>query len=354
MNITSSPRITVAIPTRNRADMLRGCIQSVLDQTFSDFEVVVSDNASTDNTAEVVASFEDPRIHYSPLESNIGLWGNLSRCFSLGTAPYVCILPDDDYMLPRNLERKVESLDRNPEAGMVHSAFQLLMVHPDQTEELQENVDHVHGSVDRIDPGDAVIRHLLTESYFLNFSGAALRRSVVRDEHFDAREGAAADLGVCLRIARKAAVAFLTEPLVVYRLHPGAGSVQDGVWEFETGTYRPTLASIAETKRPKEIFLATYGREMTDLREVRSASRRYALKALLYVLKLKSDPTRSRRERFRVLWDAVRIDPSILLQRPAIRYLASTVLGPRGLKLARHVATPDRKDRDPSRDTPVR
>src|SRR5918996_2625301 len=262
MSTPSSPRVTVAIPTRNRADMLRGCIQSVLDQTFTDFEVVVSDNASTDNTEEVVGSFQDPRIHYSPLDSNIGLWGNLSRCFRLGTAPYVCILPDDDYMLPLNLERKSESLDRNPEVGMVHSAFQLLMVYPDQTEELRENVDHVHGSVDRIDPGGAVIRSLLTEAYFLNFSGAVIRRSVVADEQFDGDEGAAADLGVCLRIARKAAVAYLAEPLVVYRLHPGAGSVQDGVWEFETGTYGPTLASIAQTKRPKEVFLATYGREM--------------------------------------------------------------------------------------------
>jgi hypothetical protein len=302
----------------------------------------------------VVASFQDPRINYSPLDSNIGLWGNLSRGFSLGSAPYLSILCDDDFMLPGNLERKVETLDRNPEVSMVHSAFQLLMVHPDQTEELNENVNHVHGSIDRIDPGDAVIRHLLTESYFLNFSGAAIRRSLVGDERFDAREGAAADLGVCLRIARKGAIAFLAEPLVVYRLHPGAGSVQDGVWEFETGAYQPTLASIAETKRPKKVFLATYGREMTDLREVKSASRRYALKALLYVLKLKSDPTRSRRERFGVLWDAVRIDASILLKRPAIRYLASTVLGSRGLKLARHVARRDRKDSEPSRDTSVR
>jgi glycosyltransferase involved in cell wall biosynthesis len=347
MSNTSSPRITVAIPTRNRAELLRGCLQSVLDQTFTDFEIVVSDNASTDHTAEVVASFQDPRIHYSPLASNVGLYGNLSRCFRLGTAPYLSILCDDDFMLPRNLERKVESLDRDPEVGMAHSAFQLMMIRPDQTEVLNENVSYMHGSTDSVEPGDVMVRRLLTESYFITFSGGLMRRSLVAEEQFDERDGIAADLGVCLRIARQGSVAFLAEPLVVYRLHPGAGSVLDGVWEFETGTYRPTLASIAQTKRPKERFLAMYGGEMTDLREVRSASRRYALRALLYVLKLKSDASRSRRERFRVLWDAIRIDPSILLRRPALRYLGSTVLGSRRRGLVRHIKRSRRKQGSP-------
>ena len=342
MSTASSPRVTVAIPTRNRAEMLRGCLQSVLDQTFTDFEIVVSDNASTDHTAEVVASFKDPRIHYSPLDSNIGLYGNLSRGFRLGTAPYLSILCDDDFMLPRNLERKVESLDQNPEVGMVNSSFQLMMIRPDKTEELRDNVNHVHGSTDQVDPGHVVIRRLLTESYFLNFSGALIRRPLVANEQFDERDGAAADLGVCLRIARQAAIAFLSEPLVVYRLHPDAGSVQDGVWEFETGTYRPTLASITLTKRPKERFLAEYGHEFSDLREVRTATRGYARKAVLYMLKVKSDSALSRSERLRVLWDAARIDASILVKRPAIRYLASTVLGSRGRRLVRRVAKRNR------------
>jgi glycosyltransferase involved in cell wall biosynthesis len=350
MSTLSSPRITVAIPTRNRPDLLRGCLQSVLDQTFTDFEIVVSDNASTDDTAEVVAAFGDPRIHYSPLDSNIGLYGNLSRCLSLGTTPYVSILCDDDYMLPRNLECKIDQLERRAEVGMVHSGFHLMMVHPDQTEELRENVNHVHGSTDQVDSGHAVVRRMLTESYFLNFSGALIRRELVVDDQFDERDGAAADLGLCLRIAHKAAVAFLAEPLVVYRLHPGAVGVQDGLWEFETGAYRPTFTSVALTKLPKQRFLARYGEEIADRRETQKASREYALKAILYVLKLRSDPDRSRREGLRVLREAAAIDRSVLLQAPAIRYFATTLVGPRGRGLARRA----RKKQGSPRSSSVR
>lgn len=108
------PAVTVCIPTYNRRELLSRSLQSVLDQSLEDAEIIISDNASTDDTEEYVRSIGDPRVRYSRLPSNIGLFGNLSRCLSLGTGRYRVMLPDDDSMLPGNLEAKVRFLDANP------------------------------------------------------------------------------------------------------------------------------------------------------------------------------------------------------------------------------------------------
>jgi len=333
MNDLRIPRVTVAIPTRNRAELLKGCIQSVLDQTFADIEIIVSDNASTDETADVVASSEDPRIHYSPLEEDIGLYGNLSRCLHLGRAPYLTIVPDDDYMLPRNLERKAEVLDRHPDVGIVHSSFHLLIDNPDGSQVLHEDVNQVGASSDMIESGTVVARRLLSQPYFINFTGALIRRSVVRDDSFEAADGPAADLGLCLRIARKASVAFLAESLVGCRLHSDAGSVRDGIYEFTNGVYRPSLASVAITHLPKERFLARYGAEFDDQGKVRIASRRYRREALRYAIRLRSTPNRTGRDALAVLRAAVRVDRAVLMRPFAFRFLATSLLGVRGRRL---------------------
>jgi glycosyltransferase involved in cell wall biosynthesis len=110
--------------------MLGDAIRSVLDQSFTNFEVFVSDNASTDDTAEVVASFDDPRVRYVRNDTNLGPLANMSRGFALGEAPLVTILPDDDLMLPGCLERKVRLLEEDTRIGLVHSAYWLVHLGP--------------------------------------------------------------------------------------------------------------------------------------------------------------------------------------------------------------------------------
>jgi glycosyltransferase involved in cell wall biosynthesis len=109
-------RVTVAIPTRNRADFLREAIQSVLDQTWQDFEILVSDNASTDDTSEVVAGFKDPRIRYYRHSQNIGMTANFRSAVEMVHTEFVATLPDDDLFLPSHLQNAIEALDAFPAA----------------------------------------------------------------------------------------------------------------------------------------------------------------------------------------------------------------------------------------------
>ncbi len=102
-NLEKRPKISVIILTYNRAKLLPGAIKSVLNQTFSDFELIIINNASTDNTEEVIKSFNDPRIIYKEnTENNVLRARNIG--FDLASGKYVVPLDDDDEFLPDALE----------------------------------------------------------------------------------------------------------------------------------------------------------------------------------------------------------------------------------------------------------
>lgn len=125
------PLVSICVPTYNRATTLKQTIQAVLNQIFQDWELVICDDASSDDTAKTVASFLDPRIRYYKNEKNLGLYPNWNRCISLASGKYVAIYHDHDHYLPSIVERSVKLLERHPEASFVHTA--LLMVDDERT-----------------------------------------------------------------------------------------------------------------------------------------------------------------------------------------------------------------------------
>ncbi|MDP1842870.1 MAG: glycosyltransferase family 2 protein [Sediminibacterium sp.] len=96
-------QITVVIPTYNRPDFLKKAIESVLQQTFQDFTIFISDNASTKETAEVVNNFNDNRIIYHRHIENIGMQGNWKFCLENAPGNNIALLEDDNYFLPNHL-----------------------------------------------------------------------------------------------------------------------------------------------------------------------------------------------------------------------------------------------------------
>jgi glycosyltransferase involved in cell wall biosynthesis len=113
-------RVSVVIPAYNYARFLGETIQSVLDQTFRDFELIVVDDGSTDNTMEVVSSFKDNRIQYI-YQENGGLSSARNTGIKASKGEYIAFLDSDDIWLPENLELKVKLLDSHPDAGLVCS-----------------------------------------------------------------------------------------------------------------------------------------------------------------------------------------------------------------------------------------
>ena len=105
-------KFSICIPNYNYEAYLGRTIQSVLAQTYSDFEIVVSDNASTDKSVQVVQSFSDPRITLRVNACNIGFAGNLDRAARMATGDYLILLSSDDLLLPTALATYSQILER--------------------------------------------------------------------------------------------------------------------------------------------------------------------------------------------------------------------------------------------------
>lgn len=90
--MAEKPTVSVIIPTYNRAPLLGRAVQSVLNQTYQDFEVIVVDDASLDNTEEVVRHFADPRIHYLRHEENRGTAASRNTAIKIDRGEYVAFL----------------------------------------------------------------------------------------------------------------------------------------------------------------------------------------------------------------------------------------------------------------------
>lgn len=104
------PLITIAIPTFNRAALLRDCVRTALAQTYDRFEVLVSDNASTDGTPDVLRSFNDGRLRVVRQQTNIGLLPNWNACLAEARGAYIVFVSDDDRIAPSFLELAVRTM----------------------------------------------------------------------------------------------------------------------------------------------------------------------------------------------------------------------------------------------------
>lgn len=113
-----APTVSVIVPARNAARWLADTIDSVLVQTFADFELLVVDDASTDETAAVAGAVRDPRLHLIVLPRNVGAAGARNAGIEAARGEFLAFLDADDLALPDRLERQVAFLRRHPEIGL--------------------------------------------------------------------------------------------------------------------------------------------------------------------------------------------------------------------------------------------
>jgi glycosyltransferase involved in cell wall biosynthesis len=116
---TANPMVTIAIPTFNRASWLRDCVRLALKQSYGRFEVLVSDNASSDETALVLDQFRDERLRVVRQPQNLGATANWNACLAEAKGEYIVFVPDDDRIAPWLLERCIALVRSEPRVPIV-------------------------------------------------------------------------------------------------------------------------------------------------------------------------------------------------------------------------------------------
>src|SRR4030043_97742 len=256
-------KVSVIIPTYNRAQTLAEAIDSVLSQTFKDFELIVVDNYSTDATESVVNAYTDRRIRYFKNQNN-GLV-SINRNFGIEKShgEYIAFLDDDDLWLPEKIARQVPLLDSNTELGLVYTDCYIIDVSGTAREKTYfASTKPIRGSV---------LSELLRNNSVPLSTVISKREVLDKVGVFNPAYRIAQDYDLWLRIAQYYPIDFIEQPLVKYRLHRESVSMKNhllnykedlqirGNWLKKNPDLKKELGGRCKAVKYWSIFLGTLG-----------------------------------------------------------------------------------------------
>ena len=219
-----NPLVSICIPTYERPHFLRKALESCLAQTYSNFEIIITDNSATDDSRRVAYSFSDARIKYTKNASNIGAMASTQKAIKLAAGVYINVLMDDDRILPQFLEKTVVALEEHQSCGVAMVPLAVIdkygrpftprvyLFH-----KLKERYRYstISGLAERCD----ILLDFLTSDYpccvlsGILFRSEALLQTLPSDERCDF----AGDLDTCMTIAHRWDFYYINELLAEWR-----------------------------------------------------------------------------------------------------------------------------------------
>ena len=245
--MSAQPRISIALPVFNGERYVAQAIRSILDQTCRDFELIISDNASTDGTEDICRSFmaQDQRIRYVRQPRNIGASPNFNVCFELASGEYFKWAAHDDYLEPDYLAACVRALDANPDAVLAHSLVRLV----DDCDRLIEVFRPIEPEATSPRPSErfaARIRNPRCLEIWGVMRTSALRTSVLIGSYIGM------DRALLLELALRGRFVLIDQPLFINRDHP-----ERATRVTRTRT-RFDLAAVYDTANAGQTVLSTW------------------------------------------------------------------------------------------------
>ena len=213
----NDPRVSFVVPCYNLAHLLRECVSSILTQTYGDFEVLIMDDCSPDQTPEVAGSFGDPRVRHIRNQPNLGHLRNYNKGIEMARGEYVWLISADDRLRTSTvLERYVKCMAEHPNAGYVFCPG-IGLENGKETGILEYAY---HGDQDAIWNGRQFLLKLLNSNSILAASGMVRKQCYDKVSYFPLDMPYAGDWYMWCIFALHYDVAYLAEPMVNYRLHP--------------------------------------------------------------------------------------------------------------------------------------
>jgi glycosyltransferase involved in cell wall biosynthesis len=221
------PLVSICIPTYNRPEYLRRVVASCLAQTYPHWQIIITDNSTNNESANLAATWTDPRIRYFKNDGNPGPTASSNRAVSMSQGKYVQLLMDDDLIKPKFLALMVAAFEENPTAGVVMAPMELIdaqdrRIFPKfyffRTMQYRYRYQVGDGLIGR----KRVLRDFLTRDYPCCVpSGVLYRAEALRPAlPFDPDADFAGDLLMCMKLAAKWDFYYIDEVLSSWRLMP--------------------------------------------------------------------------------------------------------------------------------------
>jgi len=242
----SEPLITTVIPTFRRPTTLRRAIQSVLNQTFSDFRICVYDNASGDQTADVVEEFRrrDSRVEYVCRPNNIGMFANFADGADRVQTAFFSFLSDDDVMLPQFFQTAMAGFRQYPEAAM-----SILTTIRMSDRGLAIDAPILQWREGLLPPPEGMLSILRHGNPDL--PGLLIRRDIFREIRLDETTAPPSDLDFELQVTARFPVVVSRRPGGIQLVHQGTATAERGLDWFLPGFPRMVHKLVSDQSIPR-------------------------------------------------------------------------------------------------------
>jgi len=204
----SSPKVSVIIPVFNGERFIKESLESAINQSYKNLEIIVVDDGSTDGTAKVIATMADNRIKYLHTH-NRGVSSARNYGIKNSDGQYIALLDYDDLWMPEKIEEQIKEIDKHPDVGLLYCWFYIIDSHGKEA-----------GKNNRQSSGDILKDLLVVGNVIGPPSGVLIRKEILNDpEWFDPEISTAADWDLWIRIAYKSRINLLPKFLLKYRMH---------------------------------------------------------------------------------------------------------------------------------------
>lgn len=205
--IPDNPKVTVLMSVYNGERYLNEAIESILAQTFTDFEYLIIDDASTDRTPEILCSYGDLRIRIVTNEENFGLTKTLNKGLSLARGEYIARMDADDISMPNRLRKQFNFMEKNPDVGVCGTNVRIVDENGKKREKIYCPLT------------DSCIKsNLFFCSSFVHPS-VFIRRNILDENLYDSRFRYAQDYELWVRLSKITNFENIKEALLLYRVH---------------------------------------------------------------------------------------------------------------------------------------
>jgi len=271
----SGPLVTIAIPTFNRATLLRGCIQLALAQSYKNIEVLVSDNASSDDTGKVLREFGDSRLRVLRQETNIGLLPNWNACLAAAEGEYIIFVSDDDRISPNLVERCVEVIGSQTKIPVVVALTNCHLASFGQIKPARTSQHMTSG----LRNGPDVLMEFLADEISVAICSVMMNTQALRLRGgFSLSLPHTADVAAWAPLLLEEEVGFINEACATFNLHDDSETGRLGVVKVLTDGWK--VADLISCTADERIEAASLRQEL-KLQAQRCFSRR-ALRFLAY------------------------------------------------------------------------
>ncbi len=199
--------ISVLLPVYNAQEFLREAIESILNQSFKNFELIIINDGSTDHSEEIICSFDDKRIVYVKNETNLKLIETLNKGIQLCKGKYIARMDADDISMPDRLEKQYRFMESNPSVGLCGTWAKVINEKGEETGRIKNFTQNADLKI-----------HLLFSVPFVHPT-VMMKTELLKEEFYSTQYPHAEDYDLWCRLSRKTQIANIPEFLFKYRWH---------------------------------------------------------------------------------------------------------------------------------------